>query len=102
MSEVVVSVLSVVSALSLGGIGGFFVGYAAKKVYRHAMIIGVFILSIAYMAYLNVINFNINVLVETVSTFVAIFGPFIITPLLSSVSLMGSFIVGLLLGLMKS
>ena len=101
LSEVLTSVLPIIFALSIGGLGGFFVGYAAKKVYRLAMVIGVFIFSIAYMTYLNVINLNINGLVETVSTFVATFGPFIITPLTSSLLLMGSFIVGLLLGLMK-
>lgn len=101
MSEVLTSILPVIFPLSIGGIGGFFVGYAVKKVFRLAMVIGVFIFSIAYMAYVNVINLNINALVETVSTFVATLGPFIITPLTSSLLLMGSFIVGLLFGLTK-
>jgi uncharacterized membrane protein (Fun14 family) len=101
MSEVLTSILPIIFPLSIGGIGGFFTGYAVKKVYRLVMIIGVFIFSIAYMAYLNVIDLNINALVETMSTFIATFGPFIITPLTSSLLLMGSFIAGLLLGLMK-
>lgn len=101
MSEVLTSTLSIVFPLSIGGIGGFFVGFAVKKVYRLLTIIGVFIFSVAYMAYVNVINLNTNELVETVSTFVATLGPFIITPLTSSLLLMCSFIVGLLFGLTK-
>ena len=101
MSEVLTSILPLIFPISIGGIGGFFVGYAVKKVFRLAMVIGVFIFSIAYMAYVNVINLNINELVEGVSTFVATLGPFIITPLTSSLLLMGSFIVGLLFGLTK-
>lgn len=101
MSEVLTPIMSVIFPLSIGGIGGFFVGLAVKKVFRLAMVIGVFIFSIAYMAYVNVINLNINELVETVSTLVATLGPFIIAPLTSSLLLMGSFIVGLLFGLTK-
>lgn len=102
MSEVLSSVLPTIFTVSLGGIGGFFVGCAVKKIYRLVMIVGVFIFSIAYLAYLKIINLDINALVETASTFAATLGPFIITPLTSSILLMSSFIVGLLLGLAKS
>jgi uncharacterized membrane protein (Fun14 family) len=96
MSEVLMSILP----LSIGGISGFFVGYAVKKVYRLAFIIGAFIFSIAYMAHLNVVNLDIRELIETASTLVATFGPFIV-PLTSSLLFMGSFIVGLIYGLTK-
>ena len=100
MSEVLTSILPSILPLSIGGVGGFFVGYAVKKVYRLAVIIGAFVFLVAYMAYVNVINVDIGELVETASTLVATFGPFII-PLTSSLLFMGSFIVGLIFGLTK-
>ncbi len=101
MSEVLTSILPVIFPVSIGGIGGFFVGYAVKKILRLAMIIGVFVFSVAFVAYAKIIDLNISELAETASTFVATFGPLIITPLTSSLLLMGSFIVGLVLGLTK-
>ncbi|MFQ5758156.1 MAG: FUN14 domain-containing protein [Candidatus Bathyarchaeia archaeon] len=100
MSEVLPPILPLILPLSIGGIGGFFVGYAVKKVYRLAVIIGAFVFSVAYMAYANVIDLDVGELAETASTFVATFGPFIV-PLASSLLFMGSFIVGLIFGLTK-
>lgn len=100
MSEVLPSILPSILPLSLGGIGGFFVGYAVKRVYRLAVIIGAFIFSVAYMAYVSVVDLNISELAETASTFVATFGPFIV-PLTSSLLFVGSFIVGLAYGLTR-
>jgi uncharacterized membrane protein (Fun14 family) len=101
MSEVLNPILPIIVPLSIGGIGGFFVGYAVKKVYRLAVIIGAFIFLVAYMAYVNVLNVDIGGLSETVSTFVAAFSPFIV-PLASSLFFMGSFIIGLIFGLTKA
>lgn len=96
MSEILTLILPV----SLGSIGGFFIGYSVKKVYRLAVIIGAFFFSVAYMAYLGVINLDISALAETASTMVTTFSPFII-PLTSSLLFMGSFIVGFIFGLTK-
>ncbi|UCE43669.1 MAG: hypothetical protein JSV57_04755 [Candidatus Bathyarchaeota archaeon] len=100
MSEFLPSIFPLIVPLGIGGVGGFFVGYAVKKVYRLAMFIAVFVFSVAYSAYVNVIDLNANVLVETVSTLVATFSPFVV-PLASSVLFMGSFLAGLLYGLTK-
>ena len=100
MSEFLPSIFPLIVPLGIGGVGGFFVGYAVKKVYRLAMILAVFIFSAAYLAYVNVIDLNISGLAETMSTLVAAFGPFIV-PLTSSLFFMGSFLVGLLYGLTK-
>jgi len=100
MSEVLPSFFPLILPLSMGGLGGFFVGYVVKKVYRLAFIIGAFIFSVAYVAHLRVIDLNISGLAETVSTFVVTFSPFIV-PLTSSLLFMGSFLVGLVYGLTK-
>ena len=94
------SVLPSIIPLSIGGLGGFFIGYAVKKVYRLAIIVGAFVFSVAYMAYVGVIDVNISGLEETVSTFVATLAPFV-APLASSLLFMGSFIIGLIFGLTK-
>ncbi len=101
MSEVLNPILPLIVPLSIGGIGGFFVGYAVKKVYRLAVIVGAFVFLVAYLAYVNVINVDVGGLAETMSAFAAAFSPFIV-PLTSSLFFMGSFIVGLIFGLTKA
>jgi uncharacterized membrane protein (Fun14 family) len=100
MSDGLSSFMPLIIPLGMGGFGGFFVGYAVKKIYRLAMIIGVFIFSIAYLTYAEVIDLNISGLVETVSTLVTTALPFII-PLTSSLLFVGSFIAGFVYGLTK-
>lgn len=100
MNEVWASILPLILPLSLGGIGGFFVGYAAKKVYRIAIVIGLFIFSISYLAYVNIINLNVGEL-EAVSTVIATIGPFMVAAFTSSLLFLGSFAVGLISGLKK-
>jgi len=101
MSEVLTSISSIILPLTIGGIGGFLVGHVIRKVFRLAMLIGILVFSLACMVFVNVINVNVNELVAAVSTFIATLSPFIIAPLTSSLLLMGSFIVGLLLGLVR-
>jgi len=90
MSDALSSFLPLIVPLGVGGLGGFFVGYAVKKIYRLAMFVGV----------LNIVNLNFSGLMETVSTLVTTLSPFII-PLTSSLLFVGSFIVGLVYGLTK-
>ncbi len=100
MSEVVTLILPLILPLSFGCIGGFIMGYAAKKVYRPAIIVGAFIFSVICLAYAKVISLNISEL-ETVSTLIVAFAPSIIALLTSSLLFMGGFAVGLVSGLMK-
>lgn len=100
MNEIWASILPLILPLSLGSIGGFFLGYAVKKVYKLAIIIGLFIFSIVYLAYINIINLNIGE-VETVLAFIANIGPFIVASLTSSLLFMGSFAIGLVSGFKK-
>jgi uncharacterized membrane protein (Fun14 family) len=100
MSDALSSFLPLIVPLGVGGLGGFFVGYAVKKIYRLAMFVGVLVFSVAYLAYANIVNLNFSGLMETVSTLVTTLSPFII-PLTSSLLFVGSFIVGLVYGLTK-
>lgn len=100
MSEVLTSILPLILPLGVGGIGGFIVGYAVKKIYKPAIIIGLFTLSIAYLAYANIINLNIGEL-ETISRFISTIAPFIIMYITSSLLFMSGFLVGLISGLKR-
>jgi uncharacterized membrane protein (Fun14 family) len=100
MNEAVTSILPLILPLSVGGIGGFFIGYAFKKVYRPAIIVGAFIFSFLYMAYAKVISLNSGEL-ETVSTFIVTFGSSAIALLTSSLLFMGGFAIGLISGIKK-
>ncbi|MGD2201760.1 MAG: FUN14 domain-containing protein [Candidatus Bathyarchaeota archaeon] len=52
-----------VGELGIGGIGGFLVGYAIKKAAKIiAIVIGLFFLSLQYMAYENIISIDYDAL----------------------------------------
>jgi len=100
MNEAVTSILPLILPLSVGGIGGFFIGYVVKKVYRPAIIVGAFIFSLLYLTYAKVISVNSGEL-ETVSTFIVTFGSSAIALLTSSLLFMGGFAIGLISGIKK-
>ena len=84
--------------LGIGGLGGFFVGYIVKKVIKIAIIIGVFIFALIYFAYGGVINVNYGKLIESISEYSgSAWG--LLVPVLSNLPFIGSFILGLILGL---
>ena len=84
--------------LGIGGFGGFFVGYIVKKVLKIAIVIGVLVFALIYFAYKDVINVNYGKLIASISEYS---GPAweLLTPLLSNLPFIGSFILGLMLGL---
>jgi uncharacterized membrane protein (Fun14 family) len=84
--------------LGLGGFGGFLVGYILKKVIKIAIVIGAVVLVLVYFAYRDVIGVNYNELIGSVSGYVGSAWEFL-TPLLSNLPFIGSFILGLMLGL---
>jgi uncharacterized membrane protein (Fun14 family) len=96
MSE---ALIPIAYQLGIGGIGGFFVGYAVKKITRIAIIIGVVAFSFAYLAFTKVINVDYDELLN----FFGIAGPVVglLTPFLSAFPFLGSFIVGLWFGFKK-
>jgi len=84
--------------LGIGGFGGFLVGYVLKKVVKIALILGAFVLVIIYLAYRNVIDVNYDDLLKSISGYAGSAWEFL-TPLLSNLPFVGSFILGLVLGL---
>jgi len=96
MSEVIIPI---VYQLGIGGIGGFFVGYVVRKVVRIAIIIGVVVLSLVYLAYSNVINVDYGELLGMSRVTEPVLG--LLAPLLSAFPFLGSFFIGIFFGLKK-
>ncbi|MFQ5836548.1 MAG: FUN14 domain-containing protein [Candidatus Bathyarchaeia archaeon] len=97
MSE---ALIPIAYQLGVGGIGGFFVGYAVKKITRIAIIIGVVVFSFAYLAFTGVINVNYDGLIKL---WPGLSDPVLglLAPFLSALPFLGSFIVGLWFGFKK-
>ena len=86
--------------LCIGGIGGFFIGYAMRKVVKVALILGAIVFSLIFLAYTNVINVDYGGLAEIVSSFVNAVNPALnlLTPLLAHLPFIVSLVIGLFLG----
>ena len=89
--------------LGIGGIGGFFIGYAIRKVVKVALILGIVVLSLIFLVYTKVINVDYGGSVEMVSNFVKAINPALglLTPLLIHLPFIGSLIIGLIIGFKK-
>ena len=87
MSEIVTVV---VYQFALGALGGFIVGHFIKKIKRlFIIVLGIVILALFYFGINNIININLDI-AQAASWLVG---------LISVVPLIGSFIIGLFLGL---
>jgi len=88
-------------SLSIGGVGGFLIGYATKKIIKVLMVLlGLYALSLLYLMHMEVIKLDSEKLSETLSSLVAqIVGFFSST--LAYLPLSGSFAVGFTLGIVK-
>jgi uncharacterized membrane protein (Fun14 family) len=99
MSEIV---SPLVFQLGVGGIGGFVVGYALKKLSKLILVlIGLFILALIYLSTQGVININYGSLWNALSDLIGIGGS-VFSWLIGVISLLpfaASFVVGFLLGL---
>jgi len=86
--------------LCIGGIGGFFIGYAMRKVVKVALILGTIVFSLIFLAYTNVINVDYGGLAEIVSSFVNAVNPALnlLTPLLAHIPFIVSLVLGIFLG----
>ncbi len=89
--------------LGIGGIGGFFIGYAIRKVVKVALILGMGIFSLMFLAYTNVIGIDYGGLVGMVSTFINAINPALglLIPLMAHLPFVGSLIIGLIIGFKK-
>ena len=93
---------SVVYVLVIGGFAGYFIGYFVKRLSHLALTIGVFAFLLMYMVYTNAINLNLDELVATITKFANILAPLGFATLASSAPFVGSFVVGLVLGLRRN
>jgi len=86
--------------LGMGGIGGFFIGYAIRKVVKIALILGIVVFSLLFLVYAKVIGINYGELVNAVSGFFENVNPLLgsLAPLLVHLPLIGSLIAGLIIG----
>ncbi|MBT8171853.1 hypothetical protein KJN74_03165 [Candidatus Bathyarchaeota archaeon] len=88
-------------SLGIGGIGGFLIGYATKKVVKIAMfVLGLFLISLFYLMSKNVITINIENLYVMIGKFFEQTIVFVsnIIPILP---ITGSFACGFMLGILK-
>jgi uncharacterized membrane protein (Fun14 family) len=91
----------IVYVLVIGGVAGYFVGYLVKRISGMALTIGVFGFILLFMAYTKAIDLNLDELVGTVTKFADVLGPLGFATLASSTPFVGSFVVGLVLGLRR-
>lgn len=84
----------------LGGIGGFFVGYLLKKALKFAVIIGAFAFVVVYFAYESSIQVDYAQLISRIEVVAVPIGEFIY-PLVSQIPVLGSLVLGVVLGFAK-
>jgi len=97
MSEVAIPVAY---QLAVGGVGGYLIGYAMKKVTKFvALLIGIVILAIIYLAYGGFLDINFQgFAVETKNGLTYLGQAFVnIAPFLANLPLVGSFLLGLII-----
>jgi len=95
MSEVVVPL---VYQLTIGGLGGYLLGFALKKITKFlAFLISVIILAVIYLAYSGILDINYEGFVNEVKNALAYLGEGLkaLTPFISNLPLVGSFLLGL-------
>ena len=98
MSEIVTPI---VYQLGIGGVGGFIVGYALKKVTKIvAVIIGLFILALIVLGASGILIVNYGKLFEAVSGLFGSSGQALgwLTAIIAHLPFAGSFMVGVFLG----
>jgi len=97
------SFTSILFQICIGGIGGFLIGYAMRKIAKVALILGVVVFFLIFLAYTNVINVDYSGLSETVENFLNAINPALksFTPLLAHTPFIISLFFGIILGFRK-
>jgi uncharacterized membrane protein (Fun14 family) len=103
-SPIAESLEPIVFQLFLGGVGGFLIGYAIRKVLKIALIVGVVVFLLMLLASTNIINVDYSGLAETTTNVLTAINPALslITPLLAHVPFIVSLVFGLFLGFKRS
>ena len=87
--------------LGIGGIGGFIAGYALKKLLKIvAVIVGLFVLALVYLGYMNIISINYGELEKAVSGALGLSGHVSgwITPIIAYLPFAGAFGIAFIIG----
>ena len=93
-----------VSEIGVGGIGGFIVGYALKKIAKiAAIVIGLAFVALQYLAYKGIISIDYNSLRNWVTNLMGQTAEYqsVITDVIAHIPFGASFIFGLYLGLKR-
>ena len=87
--------------LGFGGLGGFFIGFAIKKIIKILVVlIGLYLLSLFYLVNIEVIKINPTKFLETSSSFITQIFNFLLTTT-PYLAISSSFTLGFLLGIIK-
>ncbi|MDH5374316.1 MAG: hypothetical protein OEZ21_03070 [Candidatus Bathyarchaeota archaeon] len=92
---------SVVYQLGLGGIGGFIVGYAIKRISKLIVVlIGIFVVALLYLGTRGIISINYDELWDALTSLLGFLGQAAswLIGLISLLPFMGSFLAGFVLG----
>ena len=87
--------------LGVGGIGGFIIGYAVKKISKIiAVIIGLFVIALLYLSTSGIVSINYGALWDAMGGWLGGAGQAAswLVSVISLIPFAGSFIVGFLLG----
>jgi len=90
-----------IAQLGLGGVGGLLVGYAFKKLLKIiAVILGIFIFGLFFLAYVGMININYDKFLEALGMLVGLASVIqqIILAIAASLPFAASFTLGFFLG----
>lgn len=92
----------IVESLAIGAILGYFLGYLVKRLVHLAFTIGVFAFLFFYMAHTDAIDLNFEEMGATMKGYAdLLLGRLGFAALASSTPFVGSFVVGLVLGLRR-
>jgi len=91
-----------VESLAIGAIAGYFVGYLLKKLLHLALTLGVFAFLLMYMTHVEAIDLNYEEMAATITGYSDVFlNRLGFEAFVSNTSFVGSFVVGLFLGLRR-
>jgi uncharacterized membrane protein (Fun14 family) len=91
----------IVYQVGIGGIGGFIVGYAVKKLSKLILIlIGIFIIALIYLGIRGIISINYEALFKAIGDFLGMAGLAFswLTHAIALIPFAGSFIAGFAIG----
>ena len=98
MSEII---LPLIYQFGLGGVGGFILGFALKKIAKiFIVVIGIFILALLYLGVGNIISINYGALSNAIGGWLGTAGQAAswVVGLISLLPFVGSFMLGFFIG----